>query len=290
MQIAEFCGNLLILQSMTSGSLEKDLIPQSQLWSIALGIGTGALDVLLFPPVSSEPVIHRRVPLDASDDAVRAVEDAIYGNPLLLNDFRTVTCAVPMGRFMILPSDVAHDRALRRQVFDTAHPGSEDLELLVLPTDASNAVVVAGVDPSLAGFLRRSFYNIRLTHPMVALINHTAALSRAEEPTMLVRLEDDYADVTAAAGKKLLLANRYRISAPIDAAYYVLATRKRLGLSPEAPLRIAGAVENRHKLGDILRPYLSDVADLQLPPRLWQAGTPALTAPLNLLLLHPSCA
>lgn len=275
---------------MTSGILEKDLIPQSQLWSIALGIGTGALDVLLFPPVSSESVIHRRVPLAASDDSVRSVEDAIYGNPLLLSDFRTVTCAVPMGRFMILPSDVAADSSLRREVFSTAHPGSEDLELLVLPTDASNAVVVAGVDRPLSGFLRRSFYNIRLTHPMVALINHTVALCRGRELAMLVRLEDDYADVTATAGKKLLLANRYRISAPIDAAYYVLATRKRLGISPEAPLRIAGNVENRHKLGDILRPYLSDVADLQLPPRLWQAGTPALTAPLNLLLLHPSCA
>lgn len=290
MQITQICSNLLILQSMTSGILEKDLIPQSQLWSIALGIGTGALDVLLFPPVSSEPVIHRRVPLTASDDSVRSVEDAIYGNPLLLSDFRAVTCAVPMGRFMILPSDVAADSSLRREVFSTAHPGSEDLELLVLPTDASNAVVVAGVERPLSGFLRRSFYNIRLTHPMVALINHTVALCRGREPAMLVRLEDDYADVTATAGKKLLLANRYRISAPIDAAYYVLATRKRLGISPEAPLRIAGNVENRHKLGDILRPYLSDVADLQLPPRLWQAGTPALTAPLNLLLLHPSCA
>lgn len=275
---------------MASGILDKDLIPQSHLWSMALGIEPRAIDVILFPPVPSEPVIHRSIAIDPTTSVCKSVEDAVYCNPLLLSDFNNIVCSLPTDPFMILPPDVAADSRLCRRAFTLAHPDSDSSELTVINTPAENASVVSAADSMLTGFLRRSFYNVRFTHPFVELTAQACSLSTNNMPAMLVRLAGDFADVVAAKDKRLLMANRYRITAPIDAAYYVLASRKSLGISAEAPLRLAGPVESRRSLGDILRPYLSDVADLALSPRLWQAGTPALTAPLHLLLLHPSCA
>lgn len=281
--------NFIILQLyMLHASLDKDLIPQSDLWTMAFGISSSAIDVVLFPPVRSEPVIHRTVPLDMTADECRAVEEAVYDNPLLLSEFKDIRCSLPGGCFMILPPEVATDRKLVARMFRLEHPDATGVEPVVLETAASNAVVVAGVSPELYGFLRRSFYRVRFTHPLVPLIDSLCRQS-GDSASMLVRITPDSVDVVVVEGRRLLMANTFRITAPIDAAYYVMAGRKSLGLDTSVPLRIAGQVDLRRQVADILRPYLADLSDYSMPPRLWQAGTAALTAPLHLILLHPSC-
>lgn len=277
---------------MATGILEKDLIPQSHLWKMGLGIEARSLEVVLFPPVASEPIIHRSIALDPTATPLKAVEDAVYENPLLLSEFRETVCVAGSEKFMVVPPEVAADATLRRSAFGTLNPADDGQVLLDFETAARNASVVAGIDQDMYGFLKRSFYNTGFSQPMVALINHVCWLSGDADGAvmMLVRFRDEKIDLVCAQGDKLLLANSFRITAPIDAAYYILATRKNLGIAPDGALRLAGPVEQRRHAADILRPYLSDVADLPLPSRLWQSGAPALTAPLDLLLLPLSCA
>ena len=276
---------------MATGVLEKDLIPQSHLWKMGLGINARSLEVVLFPPVASEPIIHRSIALNPTVPTLRAVEDAVYENPLLLSEFREIVCAIEGEKYMIVPPEVARDTDLCERAFETQNPSEESMQLLAFETSARNASVVTAVSRDLFGFLKRSFYNTGFSQPMVELINHVSTLSAEADGAvmMLVRIRDERIDLVCVEGDKLLLANSFRITAPIDAAYYILATRKKLGISPDGALRLAGPVEQRRQTADILRPYLSDVADLPLPSRLWQSGVPALTAPLHLLLLPLSC-
>ena len=75
---------------MESGRLDKEMISQPELWRLVLLVGADRLDVALYPPVAREEMIWRTFPYDhAAESPLKALEDIIYDNPLLLCDFRT---------------------------------------------------------------------------------------------------------------------------------------------------------------------------------------------------------
>lgn len=89
---------------MQQGKLDKDLIPQPELWRMALLISRQSLDVALYPPVESEEAIFRSITLDPEAPThLKAVEDAIYENPLLLSDFKSIQGFIDSDFFYFCP-------------------------------------------------------------------------------------------------------------------------------------------------------------------------------------------
>lgn len=254
--------------------LERDMIAQPGLWRLVMLVGARRLDVTLLPPVESESLIYRSLLLDPeAPNHTKAVEEAIYGNPLLLSDFRTVTCLIDTRQALVVPSSLdADDRALllrRAFLLDEAEPISAR-------TADPAADVVMAMDRELEGFLRRTFYNVRFEHSLAPLTRALVADPTILGPRIYALCRREGVDVVAADGQRLLMANSFECESSDDAAYYVLAVRQVLGLDPQSTAIVTGGIPARSaalhaSLGRVpdtpTRPY-------ELPPlRFKTAGT-----------------
>ena len=80
---------------MEQNRLDKDLIKDPRLWRLALRIDEKKMHVVLFCSVEDNSLIYREIPLDtAAQSTQKAIEEAIYENPLLLSDFARIDCII----------------------------------------------------------------------------------------------------------------------------------------------------------------------------------------------------
>ena len=65
--------------------LGKDLIDRPQMWQLVLEAGASSLSVVAFSPYENHALINETISLVSSaPSALRALEDAVYENPMLL--------------------------------------------------------------------------------------------------------------------------------------------------------------------------------------------------------------
>ncbi len=247
---------------MLANHLDKDLIAQPALWRLVLFLQYDRLDVMLLPPVESEDVVFASLPL-VGDTPVKALEDVIYANPLLLNDFKSVECLFETPDAMPVPPEVSpddYDTILRRG-FDIDEPG-----LCVSATGEASAVVVASIDPEVKGFLQRTFYNIRFEYHLASLCSYIAAINPSDSKRLYVVSRRNRMDVVALDGKKLLMLNTFEWDEIADAAYYVLAVCSILSIAPEsAALFLGGDTVHIDELSATLAPFLPGISPLATP-------------------------
>lgn len=270
--------------------LDKDLITQSQLWNMSLLISGKSIETFFTPPVASDEALYRSIPLDpASASRLRAVEDAIYENPLLLNTFRHTTVIVDTDNFVLLPDgfdtpDCA-SRAMRLTSDTDETPGTTIIRAAGLDAPA----LMMGIDSALAGFLRRTFFNIELTHPLAPVAAYFTAPDNTRPSLTAVLRPGGRMDITATDSNILLMANTFSYEAVDDAAYFILAARAAIGQTPDIPLFIAATPEERQLLAAVLTravPGINIPAALPYPAELWRSGTALASAPLPLILTN----
>lgn len=269
--------------------LDKDLIPQSHLWTLRMLIGRREIETVLIPPVDTDDIIHRTIPLDpAAISHLKAVEDAVYDNPLLLNQFRAVSAAIDTDSFVILPRDLADDNP---ETAAKAIKLTEGLDLVpqgnIITVEATDDTSLCfAADPELVGFLRRTFYNISITHPLAPQIAYLAAHSGAEG-AVTAALRGNRLDLTAIGGGRLLLANCFTFDALADAAYYTVAARSVLKLTHSARTYLWGDPAARGALSELLTaamPGCPAPEPLPVPQSLWRSGSAVVASPLPLIL------
>ena len=86
-----------------------------------------------------------------------------------------------------------------------------------------------------------------------------------------------------------MLANTFSFSDPMDAVYYILACRNRIGLDPHNDeLLLSGDASVREKILPMLRTYLARVMPMIFPPQMFKSGKDAMIAPFD-LIVTPIC-
>lgn len=208
--------------------LDKDLIAQPHLWRLVMLVGPTRLEVLMLPPVESEEAVYRSISLDGeAESQSKAVEDAIYANPLLLSDFKSVTCLVDTPSAMAVPTEIspADYDLLCGKAF-----GVDDPSVVVSPTGTDTAVMLMSVDARLRGFVSRTFYNVRFAHHLAPLCRYLAAVNGEAGVRLYALLRSDAVDVVALDGRRLLCVNTFECGAAADAVYYILAVARLLGI------------------------------------------------------------
>ncbi|MBD5347042.1 MAG: DUF3822 family protein [Bacteroides sp.] len=266
--------------------LDKDLIHQPQLWTMGLLIGKKNIEAVFFPPVDTDDIIYRRIPLDpVAPSPLKAVEDAIYDNPLLLNTYRSIFAEMDTDNFILLPDELGDTLAARAIGLATGNTGASDnVVLQSSATDNINLFFEAGAP--LVGFLRRTFFNITLTHPLAPLVAWCTE-RKIPEGELTACLRDNRLDLVATKGSQLLLANTFTFEAIADAAYYTLAVRLMLPFSTSARIVTSGEPAIRSEFDRILAsasPSLPAPVQHVLPHRLLQGGSAVTSAPLPLIL------
>lgn len=279
--------------NMLQGKLDKDSITQSQLWRLALMIDNNFLHVALYPPVAREEIVWRSFPIDpAAPSKLKAIEDIIYDNPLLLAEFRQIDCIIDDDAGLIVPASFnpEHYELLLDSI--SARTEQTELDIEVTPI-APNATLLSQPNADIAAFLRRTFFNISLRPrlPLIAsyLIKHTEGLS---EQRAIALMRDGQMTFIAFNGSNLLIANDFKYESPTDAAYYIMASMQQIGLdssNPDVSVALFGdSLSEPGSLSKVLKPYIAGLCQLPFPTLRFRASKSTIQAPFPLLIL-PSC-
>lgn len=273
---------------MNQGTLSRDLISEPQLWRLELRIGKDALHVVLFCTVEDNSLIYREISLDkAAADRLKALEDAVYENPLLLADFAKVDCVVETDCFTIVPASINSDE-VREKIMAKMFDGF-DGEIVANDLPGQNATILMGLDAEMAGFLRRTFNNPRIYHHLAPLCRYFHSKSRlGNTGKMYAYMRHDRMDLMAFGKDTLLLANTFIYRDSMDAVYYILSCRKMLGFGFGDEMFLSGDNASREAIVPVLRKYISCVMPVIFPSSMFKAGKDSMNAPFDLIVL-PLC-
>lgn len=275
---------------MESGKLVKNMIGNPRVWRLALRVEADALRVVLYSTVEDNSLIYRTIPLDpAAPSHLRAVEDAVYDNPLLLSDFERVYCVVDNSTFLLVPTPLAETADDCELMLKAAFPDFEG-EIVSNPTGAANATLLTGLDSDLAAFLNRTFLSPRLFHHLSPLCRYfITSAGKGNSVKTHVNLRPRSLDIIVSDHGNLLMANTFAYSSINDALYYVMACREYLGIGPGGDeLLLAGDPKAREVLMPRLRDYVARVMPVIFPSRMFAAGRDSMQAPFDLIVL-PLC-
>lgn len=265
--------------------LGKDLIDNPQMWQLVLEVSPRALAVIAFSRYEDHALIFDNMPLDAAaPTALRAIEDAIYDNPMLLLDFKHVTIIYDTMRFLPVPIPAtAVAEEMVRHVFsenDAAHG-----DILVNELPALSSAIAFEVPSDILGFLRRTFHAPRITVPLAPLATYFQSKyqTRCNGKT-LVNFNGQRLDIVTLGDTAPLLLNSYNFIEPLDAVYYILASRQKLSLLDTDEIMIAGDRTTRAAVTPILRRYVRYVMPAIFPSVMFRAGKASLAAPFEMII------
>ena len=279
---------------MNSATLEKDAIQQPELWKLALIIATDHIDVGLYPPLAREEILWRRFNFDpTAPNPLRAVEDIIYDNPLLLSDFKRVDCIIDNVATIPIPMEASAETAatIYSQATNNTEATTPDNDLELYSAGVDNAQFVLIQHREIRAFLLRTFYNARFDSSLASLCRYFAQKADApKEPAIYAPINGKKLTLIALDGNKLLMANEFKFEKDIDAFYYILASANQLGLNLQStPVFVSpGTIDAPETLIPLLTPYMPQTAPIPFPTLRYRASKSTLQAPLS-LTIRPLC-
>lgn len=270
-------------------SLTNDMITQPELWRCALLADRHALHVALVPPVQGENMISRSLTLNAeASTPLKALEDTVYDNPLLLSDFSRIDCAVGGSHHIVVPTPGMPDDDTLEALFEKICGAEEESRTIASAEIGGGATLVYSIPTALESFLQRTFFGINIVHPLAVTGAETVKASEGADGPVMTVVADDPGRVTVAAASEgqLLMLNSFSYNHPADAAYYVMASRIALGLGNNSGvIRLAGIHHYLEAIAGTLRQYCTRVDRLPLPPSLCRYGREATRLPFPLTLI-----
>ncbi len=269
--------------------IDKDLIPQSHLWSLRLLIGPSTLEVAAIPPVDTDDIIYHSLPLDpAAPSPLKALEDAVYDNPGLLNQFRDVTVALDTDAFTILPEALGPDidsLAARALELTQGEPVAESKRILRAEDAAQATALFFVIDSDMAGFIRRTFFNAVITHPLALLSSRLSQEPGKPEIIASFRPGNRLDLIARSSDGRLSGANTFSFEAVADAAYYIYAACRQMETAAPGIMRNT-VIAAPSGVRDTLLPLFSRIPGLDKasPAPTVRLGAAASAAPLCLIL------
>lgn len=278
---------------MDNTPLNKELIADTSSWGLYIRIDENNLDVMLYNPVEDNSLIYSRIQLDGSDKEsyLKSLENAVYDNPLLLNDFSR-TCVLIENKYFLLVPECVTDSDLQEKLFAEAHTDydGQDSEIIADEVLPLHALMLMSVDRKLLGFIRRAFVNPRIYNHQTPLLRYFADRRRhGNNAKMFVHLRRENADIIVYDNDGLRLANTYSFVAVDDIIYYILAVRQEMGLDAATDeLLISGEPELRRQISEKLKKFITFVMPVIFPGVMFRAGKNALSVPFDLIVI-PLC-
>lgn len=268
------------------------MIRDTRSWNLYLAIDQDHIDVMGYGTVGDNTLLTATIPLDTeAQPHLVAIQEAVYDNPLLLNDFNKVTIINRSKHHTLMPCDVASQENapdILAELTGTQEGGkghfiSDELPLL-------DIAMCHSVDEELYNFLRRTFNGVRFIHSLSVLIRYFHGSMRASGSRCShVNVRPGALDIVIYSGDTLLLANSYPYSEPTDALYYIMATRKVFDIDNSSSVILSGDRQCRETLTPLLREYLPTVIPAIFPVAMFRAGgQKAMETPADLIYM-PLC-
>ena len=257
-------------------------IEHPEVWELLVSIDGKQVNYILHSPSVPGSLIIDGAELTA--DTLQALEDAIYDNEVLLNEYKRVRVVVHSQHFVLLPIDTPDDDcvALVHQAFPT---DQGDVVLNVM--SASNVKLVFLVPHGMQAFLGRTFNYPIVYHHMWPLCEHFKGIEAAGGLSrMFLNVNEGRMDMAIYRRGELMCANSYTFTSNEDATYYALNAWRSYGLDQLADeIQLLGDNTVRNEMTPHLRQYVKHVMPAVYPAAAMQLGHNAMQAPLELILL-----
>lgn len=273
----------------THQRLYKDMIHDPRLWTLYLALDIERIDVMAYSPLEDHSLFVADIPLDMSSvSRVSAIEEAIYDNPLLLNDFNRVVVVSRSDARALLPSSLAADVDMASDILSEMTGSTGKMVVDEIPL--LDVAMCHFVESDLYNFICRTFSGVKFIHSLTALTRYYHGTQRgAGSLTSHVNLRKEYIDIVLYQSDKLLLANTYRWYEPADVLYFILATRSVWNVDRPTPVALGGDREVRELVTPLLQKYLPTVMPAIFPAAMFRAGgAKAMTVPTDMIVL-PLC-
>lgn len=275
--------------------IDKSLVAAPERCRLILDVDESRLGVTVVDPLAPTTPLYREIPLpqapveqriaDSAELLVRALEEAVYDNPVLLAGFDRVDVLLRTRRHVLLPATESEldPESVERLAAATAGCADDTVEWIALPRlSAASPQMVLGADLRLAAFLRRTFDNPHFRHPLDVIAAYGASMSRIRVAGhMLVHVSRTTVDVIVYGEDGVAFANTFAYVAPTDALYFIMAVRNSLELTASDELYIAGEAGAREAVTRLLRRFVHFAMPLPSP----SAATRDLGMPFSAELL-----
>ncbi len=233
---------------MTTERLTPDLIEDTSEIRLTLRISEDHIEAHIIDPGPDRTELRHSMELP--DKSVKALEDAIYNNPLLLGDFNEVRIIIDSHEFFLAPADAAE---LGEKISETMLPDGNGTLLSDLATD--NIMVFYRTASDKYNFLQRTFSYAQFHHNLAVFSHGKDAHGIHAECTpdneiCLMRVDRN--------GNTTYLNHPQTYSAA-DCAYYILAV-----MQPDDDIYLKAIPEEREKIFDLIHQVSPD-ANI-LPP------------------------
>ncbi len=244
------------------------------------------MQYMLYDIDEENSLIVGEVSLDLSaGNYLKALENAVYDNPVLLDDYRRVRVMVDSRHFVLLPPQFG-DEDDARETFEATFPTMQgDFSLCRL--QRCNMHIGFEMPQGTIAFLNRTFNMPPIFHHLYPLCEHYKFHDEKRGVAcMHLNLHEESIDVLVVHGRRLLMANTFACRSSLDAVYYALNAWKSLNLDVQKDqLLLTGTKALRDSVTPTLRQYICYVMPAIFPAAALKIGQDAVKAPLELILL-----
>lgn len=271
--------------SNLSNHTDNITIQHPELWTLEVAFHERAIHYLLFNPSQSNSLIAGEIPLDASGaDYVKSVENAVYDNPALLDDYGRVRLLVDTQHFVLLPptvTDIDADTLLRMQFPEL------DGDVAVCDLPVCSVRLAFALPLGMLGFLQRTFNMAPIAHHLQPLCEYYAGFSRRSGvKRIFLNMHDERMDMIVFDRDRLQLANTFAVRNASDAMFMALHAWDSLGMDVHSDeLQLTGDKSIRDQVAPELRQYISYVMPSIFPASAMHLSHDAMQAPFNLIAL-----
>lgn len=272
--------------SETTGDIKID---DTRLWSLTLFIDAARIHMMLHSDMVTDSIICRSIDLakwNDDNEYLRALENAVYDNPLLLSDFKRVRVSVDSRKFLFLPAGYGNDYDVH-ETFEMAFPGS-DGDFVVSRGYNCLTDVAFMLPQGVYQFLRRTFSNVPVRLHLEVLCSYFRGQTNTSTVNRLAVYirEDGVIDLCAFRQGRLQMANTYVCRTNDDMIFYILAVWNELGFDVNSDeIQIAGDKTARAAIMPRLRNYVTYVVPVMMPPAAMRLASDVAKAPFNLIVL-----
>ena len=253
----------------------------SQYRSLTLDITAKDVSYLIYG--SDQAIESGTITLDGTaGDYRKAIENAVYDNPFLLNDYQRITISLHARHFLIIPQEIEH---LARKMMESSFTKIEG-DILTCHIADTSASVACDVETGVEAFLRRTFPTSLILHHLAPLATYCARAYGEDTACMHVAIDNEEVHIVVIKHGKLLMANTYFHRNLEDAVYYVLNAWKTCSLdNRHDKLQLSGDNTLRTKLAEQLRQWIAYAMPEVLPAQALKLGRDAINIPFKLLTL-----
>lgn len=178
----------------------------------------------------------------------------------LLQDIKGSMNIVVCGPTMLVPLAEFQEEDCA-ELYGFCFPSDKKISVFYDIIQASNAVLLFGLDQMICDKLRESFGDVRFISAQTAVLRHFSVKGASQSGKRIFLYKNELGlDVAVFEENRLLLSNSYPAHTNSDIAYYTFNVARNLGVDlSETPIYVAGDTSGRNEVVEELRRFSTEV-------------------------------